>query len=192
MGQGPSSTATTDPVSPLDSPEMVHADLSSHDVFLDNILAYLSAGSTATSPPPSAATNPKEAAVEHAIADLVARLKAAESSSSAPSSSKLAPSAGAGARSVDWKAPITPDFTPPVSSKPANSNFFCPTCGRAPTDAPMARSASGFPSAATVVIPPGPLTAAAFESDASEMSAAEELYLLKAQVQDVARVCKVS
>jgi osomolarity two-component system sensor histidine kinase NIK1 len=40
-----------------------------------------------------------------------------------------------------------------------------------------------------LVIPPGPLTAAAFESG---MSAVEELKLLKQQVQDVARVCKVS
>ena len=36
-------------------------------------------------------------------------------------------------------------------------------------------------------MPPGPLSAAAFESG---MSAVEELRLLKAQVQDVARVCK--
>ncbi|KAG9073424.1 hypothetical protein FS749_015238, partial [Ceratobasidium sp. UAMH 11750] len=38
-----------------------------------------------------------------------------------------------------------------------------------------------------LVLPPGPLSAAAFESG---MSAVEELKLLKAQVQDVARVCK--
>ena len=37
-----------------------------------------------------------------------------------------------------------------------------------------------------LVIPMGPLAAAAFESG---MSAVEELKLLKAQVQDVARVC---
>ncbi|CAE6501922.1 unnamed protein product [Rhizoctonia solani] len=40
-----------------------------------------------------------------------------------------------------------------------------------------------------LVLPPGPLSAAAFES-APGMSAVEELKLLKAQVQDVARVCK--
>ncbi|KIJ38172.1 hypothetical protein M422DRAFT_259328 [Sphaerobolus stellatus SS14] len=39
------------------------------------------------------------------------------------------------------------------------------------------------------VIPPGPLTASAFESG---MSAVEELKLLKAQAQDVAKVCKTS
>ena len=37
-----------------------------------------------------------------------------------------------------------------------------------------------------LVVPPGPLAAAAFESG---LSAVEELRLLKAQVQDVARVC---
>ena len=37
-----------------------------------------------------------------------------------------------------------------------------------------------------LVVPPGPLAAAAFESG---MSAVDELKLLKTQVQDVARVC---
>ena len=42
------------------------------------------------------------------------------------------------------------------------------------------------PDSSPLVIPMGPLAAAAFESG---MSAVEELKLLKAQVQDVARVC---
>ena len=42
------------------------------------------------------------------------------------------------------------------------------------------------PLSSPLVVPPGPLAAAAFESG---MSAMEELRLLKAQVQDVARVC---
>jgi len=41
-------------------------------------------------------------------------------------------------------------------------------------------------SSSPLVVPMGPLAAAAFESG---MSAVEELRLLKAQVQDVARVC---
>ncbi|KAA1473198.1 hypothetical protein DENSPDRAFT_779569 [Dentipellis sp. KUC8613] len=45
---------------------------------------------------------------------------------------------------------------------------------------------AGSPSGSPLVVPPGPLAAAAFESG---MSAVEELRLLKAQVQDVARVC---
>jgi osomolarity two-component system, sensor histidine kinase NIK1 len=45
----------------------------------------------------------------------------------------------------------------------------------------------GSPSGSPLVVPPGPLAAAAFESG---LSAVEELKLLKAQVQDVARVCK--
>ncbi|KAF9244482.1 hypothetical protein BU15DRAFT_85871 [Melanogaster broomeanus] len=44
----------------------------------------------------------------------------------------------------------------------------------------------GSPGGSPLVVPPGPLAAAAFESG---MSAVEELRLLKAQVQDVARVC---
>ncbi|EPQ52996.1 hypothetical protein GLOTRDRAFT_45993 [Gloeophyllum trabeum ATCC 11539] len=48
------------------------------------------------------------------------------------------------------------------------------------------REAFGSPTGSPLVVPPGPLAAAAFESG---MSAIEELKLLKAQVQDVARVC---
>ena len=46
--------------------------------------------------------------------------------------------------------------------------------------------AGGEPISSPLVVPPGPLAAAAFESG---MSAVEELRLLKAQVQDVALVC---
>jgi osomolarity two-component system sensor histidine kinase NIK1 len=65
----------------------------------------------------------------------------------------------------------------------------CPTCGRAITDSiSMARISAfnGTSSGSPLVVPPGPLATAAFESG---MSAVEELRLLKAQVQDVARVC---
>ncbi|KAG9312444.1 HAMP TYPE histidine kinase [Chiua virens] len=67
----------------------------------------------------------------------------------------------------------------------------CPTCGKIITDSlTMSRinnsSFDGSPSGSPLVIPPGPLATAAFESG---MSAVEELRLLKAQVQDVARVC---
>jgi osomolarity two-component system sensor histidine kinase NIK1 len=66
----------------------------------------------------------------------------------------------------------------------------CPTCGKAITDTmTMSRinsSFNGSQSGSPLVVPPGPLAAAAFESG---MSAVEELRLLKAQVQDVARVC---
>ncbi|TFK48077.1 hypothetical protein OE88DRAFT_1665159 [Heliocybe sulcata] len=66
---------------------------------------------------------------------------------------------------------------------------MCPTCGKAITDNDtmrQVRSAFGSPTGSPLVVPPGPLAAAAFES---EMSASEELKLLKALVQDVARVC---
>jgi osomolarity two-component system, sensor histidine kinase NIK1 len=77
-------------------------------------------------------------------------------------------------------------------SAPSSSHIehaHCPTCGKTITDGIiMSRvtAALGSPSGSPLVVPPGPLAAAAFESG---MSAIEELRLLKAQVQDVARVC---
>jgi osomolarity two-component system, sensor histidine kinase NIK1 len=66
----------------------------------------------------------------------------------------------------------------------------CPTCGRTINDSmSMANLAAAFRTSvgsSPLVVPSGPLAAAAFESG---MSAVEELRLLKAQVQDVARVC---
>lgn len=79
-----------------------------------------------------------------------------------------------------------------VSAPPTThiDHVSCPTCGKAITDTlTMSRingSFSGSHSGSPLVVPPGPLAAAAFESG---MSAVEELRLLKAQVQDVARVC---
>ena len=79
------------------------------------------------------------------------------------------------------------------TSAPSTSHadhVMCPTCGKSITDtitmSKIASSFSGSPSGSPLVVPPGPLAAAAFESG---MSAVEELRLLKAQVQDVARVC---
>jgi osomolarity two-component system sensor histidine kinase NIK1 len=64
---------------------------------------------------------------------------------------------------------------------------MCPTCGRTITDGiSMARIYGSSTGGSPLVVPPGPLATAAFESG---MSAVEELRLLKAQVQDVARVC---
>lgn len=79
------------------------------------------------------------------------------------------------------------------SSAPPTSHLDyipCPICSRPVTD--IGKITTVFktnPAAGTgspQVLPPGPLTTAAFESG---MSAVEELRLLKAQVQDVARVC---
>jgi osomolarity two-component system, sensor histidine kinase NIK1 len=81
----------------------------------------------------------------------------------------------------------TSTSAPPTSHA---DHVMCPTCGKAITDSiTMSRVSSAFtgsPSGSPLVVPPGPLAAAAFESG---MSAVEELRLLKAQVQDVARVC---
>ncbi|KAF8523467.1 putative nik-1 protein (Os-1p protein) [Hysterangium stoloniferum] len=75
-------------------------------------------------------------------------------------------------------------------SAPASSTqgveYFCPSCGRCSGKLSMKKSTIS-PTGSPLVVPPGPLSAAAFESG---MSAVEELKLLKAQVQDVARVCK--
>jgi osomolarity two-component system sensor histidine kinase NIK1 len=77
-------------------------------------------------------------------------------------------------------------------SAPASSTqgveYFCPACGRCAGTLSMNKSTVS-PTGSPLVVPPGPLSAAAFESG---MSAVEELKLLKAQVQDVARVCKAS
>jgi osomolarity two-component system sensor histidine kinase NIK1 len=81
----------------------------------------------------------------------------------------------------------TSSSAPPTSHA---DHVMCPTCGKAITDTmTMSKISSNFtgsPSGSPLVVPPGPLAAAAFESG---MSAVEELRLLKAQVQDVARVC---
>lgn len=81
----------------------------------------------------------------------------------------------------------TSSSAPPTTQA---DHSFCPTCGKAITDtitmSKITSSFAGSPSGSPLVVPPGPLAAAAFESG---MSAVEELRLLKAQVQDVARVC---
>lgn len=79
----------------------------------------------------------------------------------------------------------------PASAPPSShvDHVACPSCGKLITDSStMARIAelAGPPVSSPMVIPPGPLVAAAVESG---MSAVEELRLLKAQVQDVAKVC---
>jgi osomolarity two-component system sensor histidine kinase NIK1 len=76
------------------------------------------------------------------------------------------------------------------NSAPPTALSQCPTCGKSTSD-PLIfyntlSSDDGPLSSSPLVVPMGPLAAAAFESG---MSAVEELKLLKAQVQDVARVC---
>ncbi|KAF9481492.1 histidine kinase [Pholiota conissans] len=77
------------------------------------------------------------------------------------------------------------------NSAPPTAHAQCPTCGKAISD-PLLLSGNSIGSdilplnSSPLVVPMGPLAAAAFESG---MSAVEELRLLKAQVQDVARVC---
>jgi len=77
------------------------------------------------------------------------------------------------------------------NSAPPTAHAHCPTCGKSISDPLMLYNATfeadnSPPGSSPLVIPMGPLAAAAFESG---MSAVEELRLLKAQVQDVARVC---
>ncbi len=79
-----------------------------------------------------------------------------------------------------------------VASAPPSTqadHVSCPGCGRIITDTAtitkIVNMSTGDVSS-PLVVPPGPLAAAAFESG---MSAVDELKLLKTQVQDVARVC---
>ena len=88
--------------------------------------------------------------------------------------------------SVDRDSTRSP--TSPYSPHP------CPTCRRPYVKSNGNQGFSSFshsiipsPNGSPLVVPPGPLSTAAFESG---LSAVEELHLLKAQVQDVARVCK--
>jgi osomolarity two-component system, sensor histidine kinase NIK1 len=92
------------------------------------------------------------------------------------------------------RTPSSSSHTGPLSPL----TYPCPTCRR-----PLIKSSSTpmspqhnthhssavlpSPNGSPLVVPPGPLSTAAFESG---LSAVEELHLLKAQVQDVARVCK--
>lgn len=79
-----------------------------------------------------------------------------------------------------------------VSTAPPSvqaDHVSCPGCGRIITDTATISKIVSMTSgdmSSPLVVPPGPLAAAAFESG---MSAVDELKLLKTQVQDVARVC---
>lgn len=79
-----------------------------------------------------------------------------------------------------------------VSSAPPSvqaDHVSCPGCGRIITDSATISKIVNMSTcdvSSPLVVPPGPLAAAAFESG---MSAVDELKLLKTQVQDVARVC---
>ncbi|KAG8909685.1 hypothetical protein FRC01_006799, partial [Tulasnella sp. 417] len=146
--------------------------------FLDHLLTLVASYDSGTALPqayPHAST--KEAAVEQAIAELAKRLKRPVDTSSLSTYS----AASNGGSSMDWKphgGPPTPESTPGASNGSSNhaphgtknpSSYFCPTCGRAPSaDSEQPLHDSG---------PVG-------------ISATDELQLLKAQVQDVARVCK--
>ncbi|KAL4267517.1 histidine kinase [Pleurotus pulmonarius] len=90
----------------------------------------------------------------------------------------------------------TASLSSSVSAPPTSSIIYdhmaCPTCAKTITD-PLTMSRlsslsnlSAPSSGSPLVVPMGPLAAAAFESG---LSAVEELKLLKAQVMDVARVC---
>ena len=84
------------------------------------------------------------------------------------------------AGNLSWSAP----------SSSHGDSIPCPTCGKSLGDTTIFTRLHTYTGTgedgSPLVVPPGPLAAAAFESG---LSAVEELRLLKAQVQDVARVC---
>lgn len=175
MGQSSSTTSSSSP-----SPQMASSG-APPSPFLDHLLALVASYDSGTPLPPAYPhASSKEAAVEQAIAELAKRLKrpvdtGALSTYSAPSN---------GGSSMDWKphgGPPTPESTPGISngssSHPTHGSYFCPTCGRAPSGDSLSRNGSEQP---------------LHDSGPVGISATDELQLLKAQVQDVARVCKVS
>ncbi|KAG8821593.1 hypothetical protein FRC19_007556 [Serendipita sp. 401] len=84
-----------------------------------------------------------------------------------------------------------PSAVSPDSRSPTHSPYVCANCRRSfnyrSTSQSFTHPILPSPNGSPLVVPPGPLSTAAFESG---LSAVEELHLLKAQVQDVARVCK--
>jgi len=91
------------------------------------------------------------------------------------------------------RSKLPPGTGGPQSAPPSShaDTICCPSCGRTLTSSStltkLAELQGQVPIATSpLVVPPGPLAAAAFESG---MSAVEELRLLKDQVQDVANVC---
>ncbi|KAG8940973.1 hypothetical protein FRC04_004864, partial [Tulasnella sp. 424] len=175
MGQ---STST----SPSTPSEQMAASGAPPSPFLDHLLTLVASYDSGTPLPPAYPhASSKEAAVEQAIAELAKRLKRPVDSTAAVRSSYSAISNGS--TSMDWNphGPPTPDSTPGASngngSHPSQSvknpsSYFCPTCGRAPSGDSLETTADHHADGPVVI------------------SATDELQLLKAQVQDVARVCK--
>ncbi|KAH8103228.1 hypothetical protein DFH11DRAFT_1692635 [Phellopilus nigrolimitatus] len=86
----------------------------------------------------------------------------------------------------DRESDSTSSCSVPVTS--TAEHVLCPTCGRAVSDGfPLSQFLPDSREGSPLVVPPGPLATAAFESG---LSAVEELKLLKTQVQDVSRVCQ--
>lgn len=90
--------------------------------------------------------------------------------------------------------PPTPEYTPQSDIETQDTSGACPACGHTRAT-PLAVSLSTPAAHVSVASGRSPLatTAASWGADmgASGMSAEKELVLLKAQVQDIARVCKV-
>ncbi|KAK4688001.1 osomolarity two-component system, sensor histidine kinase NIK1, partial [Tremellales sp. Uapishka_1] len=84
----------------------------------------------------------------------------------------------------------TPEWTPPIPDLTTEST--CPTCARAlnSTPTPQPLFPTSHPLSMSLSTPPTQLSFASNGSSDSGMSAEKELILLKAQVQDIARVCK--
>ncbi|KAG8940971.1 hypothetical protein FRC04_004862 [Tulasnella sp. 424] len=146
--------------------------------FLDHLLTLLASYASGIPLPPAYShTSSKEAAVEQAIAELAKRLKRPLDVAARSATSN-------GGSSMDWNPPETqtPDSAPGASSGDGShasqgvknpSSYSCPTCGRAPYADSLATTTSDHHAGGPAAI-----------------SATDELQLLKAQVQDVARVCK--
>ena len=160
-----------------------------NDPFLSHLMRVLTMFETESIPTPLPTYDgPQDGqtdAIQRSLALLARRMHTAEDM---VASIKANDSAGpTEQRHSSDNAPITPtpmlmDDAPVTISQAAE--YPCPTCGRRESSL----ASSGLAISPSPVVPPGPFNAAAFDGS---MGAVEELELLKAQILDITRVCKV-
>ncbi|RXK42509.1 atypical/HisK protein kinase [Tremella mesenterica] len=147
--------------------------------------------------PYSGKKTPAEDAIERAVIALGQRVWDAERSPLVKADQKPSPQKTA----IHGPDLLTPEWTPPVSDVSASTCIPCPTCSQplnGSISTPLATGHNGVNRPSPLGIHPMELALDSGVHDAgwrdshntTGMSAEKELVLLKAQVQDIARVCK--